>query len=267
LDNCVVGEHAVVMDGAEVGPGAVIAAESVVPPGKKLEGGRLYAGTPARPVEEIPSARLDELHRAIRSTAASQAGDWSNATEVVRAKNRVRAPRHPPGSGIANLQAEGAYIAPSACVAGQLELAPRSSIWFGVEIDAQGALVQLGEASNIQDNSRLSLAPGERVRIGRRVTVGHNVRMHACDIEDEAIIGMGSIIGKGTVVRAGGCVGAGAIVEPGTEVAAGWIWSGQPARGARPLSEQNRALFALGVDIYIGYARSYLAGQRAGGGI
>lgn len=266
-DDCVVGEHAVVMDGAEVGAGAVIAAESVVPPGKKLEGGWLYAGTPTRPVEAISRARVEELHRAIRSTAAGDAGSWSSGTEVVRAKNRVAAARHAPGSGLSGVDAEGAYVAPSACAAGKVELAPHSSIWFGVEIDAGGALVQLGQASNIQDNSRLVLAPGERVRIGRRVTVGHNVRMHACDIEDEAIIGMGSIIGKGTVVRAGACVGAGAVVEPGTEVAAGYIWSGQPAREARPLSAQNRALFAVGVDIYIGYARNYRLAQKAGGAI
>jgi carbonic anhydrase/acetyltransferase-like protein (isoleucine patch superfamily) len=266
-DDCVVGEHAVVMDGAEVGPGAVIASESVVPPGKKLEGGWLYAGTPARPVEAISSARLEALHRAIRSTAAGDGGAWSRSTEVVRAKNPVHALRHPPGSGIANLQAEATYIAPSACIAGQLELAPHSSIWFGVEIDADGALVQLGEASNIQDNSRLYLAPGERVRIGRRVTVGHNVRMYACDIEDGAVIGMGSIIGKGTVVRAGGCVAAGAITEPGTEVTAGYIWSGQPARGSRPLSAENRDLFSLGVDIYVQYSQNYRLGRQTGGAI
>ena len=67
-------------------------------------------------------------------------------------------------------------------------LAPHSSVWFAVEIDAEDATVELGEASNIQDNSRIYLEAGETMRIGRRVTVGHNVRMHACEIEDEAII-------------------------------------------------------------------------------
>jgi carbonic anhydrase/acetyltransferase-like protein (isoleucine patch superfamily) len=256
---CVIGENAVVMDGSEVGAGSVIAAESVVPPGKTLEGGWLYAGTPARPVKRISSERVEQLHRVLRGTAG-RVDDSNVDVRIVRAMNPVGALRRRPGAGIAQVAADGAYIAPSASIAGNLEVARDSSIWFGVEIDADGASVELGEASNIQDHSRLYLVPGEWLRIGRRVTVGHNVRMYACEIEDEAIVGMGSIIGKGTVVRAGGCVAAGAITEPGTEVAAGQIWSGRPARASRALSPQNRTLFAIGIDVYVGYAQNYLAG-------
>src|SRR5450759_158955 len=71
-DDCVIGEHAAVMDGSVLGAGTVIAAESVVPPGKTLEGGWLYAGTPARPVERVPFAVLQDLHRAIRGGSATK---------------------------------------------------------------------------------------------------------------------------------------------------------------------------------------------------
>ena len=174
---------------------------------------------------------------------------------------RLGALRHTPGSGLH--EADRAYIAPSASVIGQVELAPSSSIWFSVEVDAGAARVILGEGSNIQDNSRVyGGAAGEDVRIGKRVTVGHNVRMEACEIEDNTIIGMGSIIGKGTVVRDGAVVAAGSVTEPGTIVEAGMIWSGRPARAARPLSEQNRMWFAAGVDVYIGYTEKYLRGAK-----
>lgn len=260
-DGCVIGENAVVMDGAKVGPGAVIAAESVVPPGKALEGGWLYAGAPARPVEQISNERIERLHRILRGSASRD--DLSNVdARIVRATNPAKALRRRAGAGLANFTAADAYIAPSVSIAGKLQVGPHSSVWFGVEIDAENAAVELGEASNIQDHSRLYLAPGERLRIGRRVTVGHNVRMYACEIEDEAIVGMGSIIGKGTIVRAGGCVAAGAITEPGTEVAAGQIWSGRPARASRALSPQNQMLFAIGVDVYVGYAKNYLSGRK-----
>ena len=255
-DNCVLGEHAVVMDNSEVGPGAVIAAESVVPPGKKLEGGWLYAGTPAKPVEEISPARVAELHESIRNAA------MIDNAEFIRARTPVRKFRSPPGTGIDDFDAEGAYIAPTASITGQLDMAPKSSVWFAVEIDAAGATVELGEASNIQDNSRIQLSPGERLRIGRRVTVGHNVRMHACEVEDEAIIGMGSIIGTGTVVRKGGVVAAGAVTAPGTVVEAGMIWAGHMTGRSRPLSEQNRMFFSMGVDVYVGYAARYRAARK-----
>src|SRR3972149_2064312 len=72
-DDCVIGEHAAVMDGSVLGAGSVIAAESVVPPGKTLEGGWLYAGAPARPVERVPVALLDHLHRAMRGGSGARA--------------------------------------------------------------------------------------------------------------------------------------------------------------------------------------------------
>jgi carbonic anhydrase/acetyltransferase-like protein (isoleucine patch superfamily) len=253
-DDCVIGEHAVVMDGSVLGAGAVIAAESVVPPGKVLEGGWLYAGTPARPVERLSAALLERLHRAIRSGAGSP------VPPVLAA---VRAPRlrHAPGSGVQRPFAQDTYVAPTAILAGRVELAPCSSVWFGVEIDAGEARVEIAEQTNVQDNSRLYAGkPGEDIRIGSRVIIGHNARIFASTIEDDAIIGMGAIIGKGTIVRAGGCVAAGSITAPGTVVAAGEVWSGRPARSARALSSRNREEFAISVQIYVEYARNFLAG-------
>jgi carbonic anhydrase/acetyltransferase-like protein (isoleucine patch superfamily) len=253
-DDCVIGEHAAVMDGSVVGAGAVIAAESIVPPGKKLHGGWLYVGAPARPVERVSSELLGRLHESIRGGAGSK-------VPHVVAEARVSRLRHAPGTGVGRAFARGAYVAPTASITGRVVLAPASSVWFGVEIDAGEATIEIGERTNVQDNSRLYAGrAGEDIRIGPRVLIGHNVRMFASTIEEDAIIGMEAVIGKGTVVRAGGCVAAGSITEPGTEVAAGQIWSGRPARAARMLSGRNRDEFARSVQVYVEYAANYLAG-------
>jgi carbonic anhydrase/acetyltransferase-like protein (isoleucine patch superfamily) len=257
-DDCVVGEHAAVMDGSVVGPGAVIAAQSIVPPGKKLQGGWLYVGAPARPVERVSSELLKDLHQAIRS------GAGANVPHVF-AKPRAPRLRHKPGTGINHSFGKGVYVAPSASMAGRVLLGTRSSVWFGVEIDAGEAMVEIGEETNVQDNSRLyGGTRGQDIRIGQRVLIGHNARIFSSTIEADAIIGMGAIIGEGTVVRAGACVAAGSITEPGTEIAAGQVWSGRPARGARPLSDRNREEFARAVQVYVGYAENYL---RAGANV
>jgi len=252
-DDCVVGEHAAVMDGSTVGPGAVIAAQSVVPPGKNLAGGWLYAGAPARPVAPVTTELRDELHRALRSEVGTK-------TPHVFAEARVPRLRHPPGAGVDKSFGDGVYVAPTAALTGRIVLAPRSSVWFGVEIDAAQAVVEIGDETNVQDNSRLyGGKAGEDIRIGRRVLVGHNVRIFPSIIEDDAIIGMGSIVSPGTIVRAGACVAAGSITEPGTEVTAGEVWSGRPARSARRLSDRNREDFSRAIDIYVQYAGNYLA--------
>jgi carbonic anhydrase/acetyltransferase-like protein (isoleucine patch superfamily) len=252
-DDCVIGEHAAVMDGSVVGSGAVIAAQSIVPPGKNLEGRWLYAGAPARPVERVDAELLGKLHRAIRSGAGTK-------VPHVFAEARVPRLRHPPGAGVDRSFETGVYVAPTATLAGRVHLEPRSSLWFGVEIDAGEASVEIGEETNVQDNSRLyGGRAGEDIRIGRRVLIGHNVRIFPSVIEDDAIIGMGAVVGAGTIVRAGACVAAGSITEPGTVVASGQVWSGRPARGARRLSARNRQEFSRAVDVYVQYAGNYLA--------
>ena len=251
-DDCVIGEHAAVMDGSVVRPGAVIAAQSIVPPGKTLEGGWLYAGAPARPVERVSAELREELHEALRSERGAR-------VPHVLADARAPRLRHAPGTGVEGLFDSGVYVAPSAVIRGDVALGPRSSIWFGVELDADEARIVVGEETNIQDNSRLHGGkPGQDILIGPRVLIGHNVRIASCTIEESAIIGMGAIIGEGTIVRRGGLVAAGSITEPGTEVAAGQVWSGRPARAARPLSDRNRREFSRAVEIYVEYAANYL---------
>ncbi len=253
-DDCVIGEHAAVMDGSVVGPGSVIAAQSIVPPGKTLEGGWLYAGAPARAVERVSPELLGDLHEALRRETGTR-------VPHVLAAARVPRLRHAPGTGVHAAFGPGVYVAPTACVAGEVVLGPRSSLWFGVEVDAGEARVEIGEETNVQDNSRLYAGTaGHDIRIGPRVLIGHNVRIFSSTIEEGAIIGMGAIIGEGTIVRAGGCVAAGSITEPGTEVAAAQVWSGRPARAARPLSDRNRRDFARAVEIYVDYAANYLKG-------
>ena len=265
-DDCVIGEHAAVMDGSKVGPGAVIAAESVVPPGKTLAGGWLYAGAPARPVAPVSAALIAQLHRAIRGDGGNEAppgggAPGSGTLPGVIATAPLPDLRHAPGTGTRQSFAAGAYVAPTASLAGRVLLAERASVWFGTEIDAGEAVVEIGEESNVQDNSRLyGGKAGQDIRIGARVLIGHNVRIFASAIGDRAIIGMGAVIAPGTVVQAGGCVAAGSVTEPGTVVGSGQIWSGRPAHMARALSDANREAFARGVQAYVAYAGHYLAG-------
>ena len=252
-DGCVVGEHALVMDNSRIGADAVIAADSVVPPGKVLDGGWLYAGIPAKAVRPISKQEVETLHALVRGRAG--AGDPA-LEAVLRSAARVPALAQKPGDGLPTKVTPGAYIAPTASLNGNLSLANGASIWFGVAMQGGGDIL-IGAGSNVQDNTRIELAAGERIHLGQRVTVGHNVRMAACVVEDQAMVGMGSVVGAGTIVRSGGVIAAGAVTAPGTEVGAGEIWSGNPARRWKPLPAENRANFARGAEVYIEYAMNY----------
>ncbi len=60
-DYALIGMGAVVMDNAVIEPHTILGANSVVPPGKVLEGGHLWVGSPARKIRCLTEEELDFL--------------------------------------------------------------------------------------------------------------------------------------------------------------------------------------------------------------
>jgi len=253
-DGVVLGEGAIVMDDAIVGSHAVIAAGTLIAPRKKLEGGYLYAGNPAAQVRPVSRDEARALGAGIRAGAPLDPVRDDSMPDAT-----LPAGRPPP-----RIAGGRSYVAPTATLAGAIELAADAGVYFGCRLDAGDARIVLGPATNVQDNTLLvtDRARGDIV-IGARVTFGHNVRMGAAVVEDEALIGMGCEVGDGVVVERGGCIGARALVKPGTVVRAGWIWAGRPARAFRELRADEREEFARGVDVYVRYGQAYLGVGKA----
>nr|WP_228347285.1 gamma carbonic anhydrase family protein [Flagellatimonas centrodinii] len=60
-DRCLIGMGAIVMDRAVLEDEVLLAAGSMVPPGKQLRGGWLHRGSPARPVRPLDDAERAQL--------------------------------------------------------------------------------------------------------------------------------------------------------------------------------------------------------------
>ena len=60
-DLCLIGMGATVLDGAIIRQHCILAAGSVVPPGKELEGGYLWMGSPAKRARELKPKELEYL--------------------------------------------------------------------------------------------------------------------------------------------------------------------------------------------------------------
>lgn len=255
-DDCVIGDGAVVMDGAEVGPHSLIAAGALVSPRKRLEGGWLYAGSPAERVRPVTPLEVAQAAEAVRAglTHPALAGVALPLLAPVMPASRA-------GAGVLAGVHRDAYVAPNAVLLGDVELGADTSVWFACVLDARAARITVAERSNIQDSSLLT-ARGGPIVIGPDVTVGHNVRMGACTVEEDCLIGMGCEMEDGVTVERGACIAARAYVESGTVVKAGHIWAGRPAREFRPLKDQERELFRIGRVVYVGYSRTY---RGAGG--
>ena len=132
-----------------------------------------------------------------------------------------------------------AFVAPTAVVVGAVTMRPRSSIWYGAVARADAEVIEIGEGSNVQDGCTLHSDPGFPLVVGRGVTVGHRVVLHGARIDDDVLVGMGSVVMNGAHIGSGSIVAAGAVVTQGTQVPPGSLVAGVPAKVIRPATEDD----------------------------
>src|SRR3954467_708180 len=135
-----------------------------------------------------------------------------------------------------DLPASGNYfIADTATIIGKIRLKENASVWFGAVLRGDNEWIEIGEGSNVQDNSTCHTDPGFPLTIGKNCTVGHNVILHGCTVEDGALVGMGSIVMNGAKIGRGSVVGAGSVITEGKEFPEHSLIIGAPARVIRTL--------------------------------
>lgn len=163
-----------------------------------------------------------------------------------------------PFKGFTPRIAQSAFIAPNAALIGEVEIGANCSIWFSTVLHGDGPGISIGENSNLQDGTVVHVAArGLRATVGRNVTVGHMALLHACEIQDDAFVGMKASVLDGAVVESGAMVAAGAVVMPGKIVRRGELWAGNPAQKRRDLTEKDLESFRWVVAHYVELARAY----------
>ena len=170
-------------------------------------------------------------------------------------------------NGITPTVAATAYIDDTALVLGSVVVGDDSSLWPMAVARGDVHTITIGRRTNIQDGSVLHVTQdnefnpgGYPLVIGDDVTVGHNVTLHACTVEDLCLIGMGSTILDGAIIRSRVMVGAGSLVTPGKELESGYLYLGSPAKKIRPLSERELAYLPFSADHYVKLKNRHLGG-------
>jgi carbonic anhydrase/acetyltransferase-like protein (isoleucine patch superfamily) len=156
-----------------------------------------------------------------------------------------------------------AFVAPGAVVVGDVTLGARSSVWYGCVLRGDMDRIVVGEDSNVQDGTIVHVDAGRPALIGARVGIGHRAVIHGCTIEDECLIGMGSILLNGVRIGTGSVVAAGAVVPEGTEVPPGSLVMGVPGRVTRAVDDALRARIRHTWAHYIEQAARHRAGAVA----
>ncbi|MBE82329.1 MAG: gamma carbonic anhydrase family protein [Gemmatimonadetes bacterium] len=153
---------------------------------------------------------------------------------------------------------ESAFVAKGAILIGKVTVGDRASVWFNAVLRGDNEPITVGDASNVQDGCVLHTDPEYPCRVGEFVTVGHNVVLHGCTVEDGATIGMGATVLNGATVCAGALVAANALVLEGFEVPPGTLAAGVPAKVRRELNESDVARFRENAEGYVKRSRAYM---------
>jgi len=155
-----------------------------------------------------------------------------------------------------------AYVHPDAVVIGDVRLAAGSSVWPGAVLRGDMGYISVGERTSIQDGTVLHTTPEWPTVVGNDCVVGHLAHLEGCTVEEQCLIGSGSVVLNRAVIRRGSVVGAKALVPEGFELPSGQLAVGVPAR-LRPLDpEQQAAWIAMAVHEYTENAARFRGGLR-----
>lgn len=155
--------------------------------------------------------------------------------------------RHAP-----TLPNDGEYwIAPSASVVGHVILKKNASIWFGAVARGDNEPIEIGENSNVQDNSVLHTDLGMPLTIEEDVTVGHKVMLHGCRIGAGSLVGIGSIVLNGARIGRSCLIGAHSLITEGKEIPDFSVVMGAPGKVVKHVSPEQAAGLRAGAAHYV----------------
>ncbi|WP_347356296.1 gamma carbonic anhydrase family protein [Bdellovibrio sp.] len=154
--------------------------------------------------------------------------------------------------------AEKVFIADNARIISDVEIGEGSSIWYNVVVRGDVMPIRIGKEVNVQDGSVVHGTYGKwGTTLHDRVTIGHLVMLHGCEIGRGTLVGMGSIVMDGCKVGAHCLIGAGTLLVEGTEIPPRSLVVGRPGKVKRSLTDEEVALLEKSADNYLLYKSWY----------
>ncbi len=158
---------------------------------------------------------------------------------------------------------ESNFIAKNATLIGDVVLGQNSSVYFNSVLRGDSNRILIGENSVIEDLCMLHVnTSGQDIIIGDRVTIGHKVMLHSCEIEDDTLIGMGSIILDGAHIGHHSLVAAGSLVTGKMEIPPFSLVVGSPAKVLRKVSDENLKMIDFTWRFYVNRSKEFMLNEK-----
>ena len=200
--------------------------------------------------------------------------------------------------GTPRIDSNVAFIAPCSTLIGTVAVGEGSSIWYGAVLRAdrcdmgcgrseeeyeewknssleEGGYASdnntaggifIGDNTNVQDGCIIT-SNENHTMIGNNVTIGHSAQINSATVEDNCLIGMGSILNSGCKVESMSFIAAGAVIGKDEVVKSGELWVGNPAKKRRDLTEEEKSRLTMQADEYVKVAATQSGTMELGGNL
>jgi carbonic anhydrase/acetyltransferase-like protein (isoleucine patch superfamily) len=148
-----------------------------------------------------------------------------------------------------------AYVHPDAVVIGDVTIGPESTVWPGAVLRGDYGTITVGARTSVQDGTVIHAGPGFPTVVGSGCVIGHLAHLEGCILEDECLVGSGSVVLHHAVIGTGATVGANAVVPNRMHVPAGALALGVPA-SVRP-DGSNLPLIQISASEYAANGHRY----------
>lgn len=137
---------------------------------------------------------------------------------------------------------ESCYISPTSTIIGDVVMGEECSVWFNTIVRGDVNSIRIGTRVNIQDGAVIHCTyKKHKTIIGSNVSIGHNAIVHGCTVENNVLIGMGSIVMDGCHIENNSIIAAGAVLTQGIRVPSGSIYAGVPAKKVKDIDQSEFA--------------------------
>ncbi|MBX8602301.1 gamma carbonic anhydrase family protein [Pseudomonas cichorii] len=149
------------------------------------------------------------------------------------------------------------WVASNAVLIGKVKLEAGSSVWFNAVLRGDNELIHIGENSNVQDGTVMHTDMGSPLNIGKGVTIGHNVMLHGCSVDDYSLIGINSVILNGAKIGKYCIIGANSLIGEGKVIPDGSLVMGSPGKVVRELTDVQKKMLEASAAHYVHNAQRY----------
>jgi carbonic anhydrase/acetyltransferase-like protein (isoleucine patch superfamily) len=128
------------------------------------------------------------------------------------------------------------YVAPAACLCGDVEIGAHCRIMHGATLIAEGGRIRVGEQTVVLENAVLRSTARFDLNIAGRTLIGPHAHLAGCEIQKGVFVATGASIFHGAVLEEGAEVRIRGVVHlrtrlpKNTTVPIGWVAVGEPVR-------------------------------------